>query len=107
MCPLPFYVRVLRRREAAQVERVGGEPQVARHLDVGKKEGEHHAAGVELDALRAGHERGPSRLQLRGLAAQLWQAGEDRACVREAERMLLDRHVVQAPGDRKSTRLNS
>ena len=49
---------------------VGGEAQVAGQLDVAEEEGDD-AAAVELDALRAGHERRPSRFQLCGFIPDL------------------------------------
>ena len=59
------HVGVLGGREAVEVERVGGEPQVARDHHVAEEEREHDSSAIELQPMGAGQEHRPARVQLR------------------------------------------
>jgi hypothetical protein len=87
------HVGVPRRREPVEIDRVGGQAQFAQDADVGEEQCQHDVA--ELDAVCAGDEQGPARVQRRGLLAHLRMAVVQGAHVGNRERMLLDRHVMQ------------
>ena len=57
--------------EAVEVDRVGAEPQLAQHLDVGEEERQDHASRVELRTVPSRHEQRPLRVQLGRLFLQL------------------------------------
>ena len=87
------HVGVLRRREAVEVDRVGGEPQVAQHLDVGKEQRQHRVA--EFQPMRAGHEQRPAGVQLRRFFLQFRVPRMKRPEVLQGKRMLLDGNEMQ------------
>ena len=67
------HLRVLRRREAVEVERVRRQLQLRQPLgDVAEKEGQDDIAALELQAVHAGHEHRPACEQLPGFAFQFW-----------------------------------
>ena len=89
------HVGVLGRREAVEVERVGGEPQVARDHHVAEEEREHDSAASSSRRWAPGTSTGQracsSAASVREFVARVRELQ-----VRLRERMLLDRDVVQA-----------
>ena len=94
------HVGILRRGEAVEVDRVGGEAQVAQRLDVGEEQRQHRVA--EFQPVRAGHELRPAGVQLGRFVLQFRVPRVKRPEVLQGKRMLLDGNEMQplasAPG---------
>src|SRR5438477_13102455 len=93
------HLRILRRREAVEIDRIGARAHVAERRDVRKKDGQHDIS--ELEPVWAGNERRPSGLQRAALLSHLGIALMQRAQIGEREGMLLERDEVQAAAARR------
>src|SRR2546423_5652950 len=88
------HLRIFRRREAVEIDRIGARAHVAERRDVRKKDGQHDIS--ELEPVCAGNERRPSGMQRARLLSHLGLALMQRAQIGEREGMLLERDEVQA-----------
>src|SRR3954468_20703457 len=93
------HVGIFRRREAVQVNGIGGKAQVAKLCDIGEEKREHYVA--ELEAMRPADEERPAGVQLGRFAGELRIQSMQRAQIFEPERVLFDRDEMQAPATRR------
>ena len=89
------HLRVLRRREAVEIDRIRACPHLPEHRDVAKEKRQHHIA--KLQPMRAGNERRPSGVQRARFLLQLRIAVMQRAQLGKRERVLFHRDEMQPP----------
>jgi hypothetical protein len=91
------HVGVLRRREAVEVDGIGGEAQLRQQpARVAEGQREHHAPVLEFEAVHARHRRRPRAAQLLGERRELRVRRVQHREGLRREWMLLHRDVVQA-----------